>query len=164
MPPLGEIFGDLLLGIVSTIIGVLVIYWIFLPHIRLGYRVQDVGTDSRIHCSYRNSGWLGVHDVRVRVWVSVELVPGRRIFVDIPLDDAERPMLENRLKSTWQKPRLLLDEADWSQMPSLPNDPFTLRKILSDNRAELVLAVSTTTNIAQITRVKRRSYQQSDVS
>lgn len=160
----GDVICNLLLGIASTVIGVLIVYWIFMPHIRLGYRVHDADSGRRFHCSYRNTGFLGVHDVKVRVWIALELQVGRLIFVEVPVDDAERPVLDRRGKSRWQKPRLLLDKADWSQLPSEPTDMTALREILGDSRTELVLTVSATTNIAQITRVKRKAYRQAEVS
>lgn len=172
-------FADLLANVLATIVGVAVLYLIFVPRVKLGKNIMMADAKDadpvKFNCSYFNRGPLPVYDVKVKVWIRV-LDPGdgsheqRAQLVEVPVDDPEIPLLGRKFKPgrsrpLRQLPRLMLGEVDWSEVPAdfRPTDPFQLKEFLRAANAKLYLHVTATTNIGQITKVFVRSYCAGDV-
>ncbi len=159
-----------MLNVLATLIGIFVIYGLFMPRIRTGYRVKArLSADGRpvYNCAYRNAGLFKVYDIRVHVTLRYLAGPpgqGRWQLVPIPVDDREVPVLGRRKGKKYQLPKLLLDEVDWSAQ-ALPNPvgPVDLKELLASLDATLYLHVACTASISQVSKVYRKGYGPTDI-
>lgn len=166
-----QTLGDLLINILATVIGIFVVYGLFMPRIRTGHHVRTrIAAEGHpvYNCSYRNAGLFKVHDVKVRANLRyLAGVSGERTWqlLPIPVDDYEVPVLGRRKGKKYQLPKLLLDRADWASLPAAkrPNGPVNLAAIMTALDAELYLHVACSSSISQVTKVFRRCYGPGDV-
>jgi hypothetical protein len=165
-----QVLQDLMLNILATLIGIFLIYFLFKPWIRIGYRVKArLSADGRpiYNCSYRNAGLFKVYDIRVDVTLRyLAGPPGQRVWqlVPIPVDDRVVPVLGRRKGKKYQLPKLLLDDVEWNRHPlPIPVGPVDLEELLTSLEATLYLHIACTANISQVGKVYRKEYGPTDV-
>ncbi|MDP9458773.1 MAG: hypothetical protein M3Q22_00510 [Actinomycetota bacterium] len=170
--------GDISIGLLTTIAGLVFVFYAFSPRIKFGRRVCVTIQDDRkkYRTPYRNASFWDLYEVDVSVLIRYPSPDEDGVFrmLRIPVDDEEIPLLRRRRKRSpetklrpFQLPVLQLSEFQWPEgFPLLegmsPDDP-DLKEILRHANGELWVIVGATSQFGQIRRVFRRSYKAEDI-
>lgn len=98
--------------------------------------------------------------------VPTQLHPRLTAAVPVPLSRPEQPTLRLARPSTWQLPRLALEEVDWVRHcppDRWPSRPLDLRSVLDELNAALHVTVTATTQFFQIGGAQERIYHSGDI-
>ena len=167
---LSTIGVDVAVGIVSTVIGVIITYWIARPWIQLDPVIRSY-SDTRGRTYFRvrarSLGFIRLTHVNVVVAVSVR-GPHRTSGVPVPLSKAEW-LGESRRAKTWSfTPRLLLDEVHWKRhLPSgiePPPTPSDLPGALSAVGGRVFVTVIATSAVFAVSAVRKRYYDIDEIA
>lgn len=160
---------DVGLGIVTTFLGIVVIYGIARPSIELGAAVgaSRQGRATRYRVTVRSRGTLPLASMRIIAGINVKYEK-RTTTVPVPLSRSEWTGLRRRKKGWHAVPRLLLSEVQWKRhLPPSVRVPRRLRsslpELLEFLDGELVITVISTSEAFGVTTTKRRRYSRGDV-
>ncbi|MBD8661495.1 hypothetical protein IFT72_15000 [Frigoribacterium sp. CFBP 8754] len=153
---------DVVVGIGTTVLGILIVYAIARPRVEFAQSVQlerRPGFD-RYGLLIRGTGIVRIMTMRAEVFLQV---PGRRhTSVPIPLSrDTWTNVRRNRRR--WRAaPRLLLNEVDWARhLPGRvlpPGSMGQLETVMENMNAKLFVRITATSNIFSVTTVRTRRY------
>lgn len=159
---------DLLLAVLTAVVGALAIYGIFRPRLKFGDGIRrevKPWRPERVHeVVYRNAGPFTAYDVEVQVWIRAKARPDDDTWqiIPVPLTTPSRPILHrSRRKEIWTLPELNLEAVDWNRNfppERRPNDPLDLRAVLEFLDATLFVTIAATTGFGGIRRVRRKTY------
>ena len=161
-----ESLNAVVTGVVSAVISVFAIWVLFRPRIQfrdtiLGQRYETAPTRYKVR--YKNARLLSIYGVQVRVTIVFRAMPTRTTQVPVPLSTSDLPMLKYaRDKKDFQTPRMLLDQIDWaSWLPpgfDAPAHPLDLKQTLAQLQGHVVVNVTSTAAIFQVTANHQRVY------
>lgn len=164
-----NILVDAIVGLVTTIVGVLLTFWAFAPKIRFDDNVRSVRRGERIfyRVRLRNAARLPLYNVEVTAYFLVR-GPARSTSVPVPLSTGHHQVLRRQRRGSWQTPRLLLDEVNWARhLPATQRaleDPTDLRAVLEAYEARLIVEVSGSSAIFGVTGAKVARYSASQLA
>lgn len=166
MEPPATYLADVAVGLVTTVVGILVVYALARPRVRLGKRVSySVGADGsrRFRLFLSAAGWLPA--LNVKVVARLILRGTRSVSIPVPLSNDEYLLLRPRSNRV---PRLLLSEIAWERYASsrvtLPSHPLDLEETLRELDAYLHVDLVASSGIFNVTSVRQCSYRVEDIA
>ena len=152
-----ELGVDLIIGIVGGLVAVLAVWWLWRPHLELGKQIKCFASGT-YDVTYWNTSWFALHSVQVDVWIRTPDGVGFA-FLHVPVSVPCVPGLERKGKSERQTPTLRLDAVHWAKVDAMRHYAGRpLEEVLSRAKTTLVLHVTATSAIGQITTVKVQRY------
>lgn len=162
---------DIGVGLVTTFLGIFVVYVFARPRILFSERVivsrRQSGKDRyRIRFKTLNR-FLPVVHLQVKAWVSIP-TPGRATSVPVPLSREEwfEVRSPRSVKKWTAVPRLLLDEIAWRRhLPpeiSTPGTGQSIEDYLRDRDARIIVTVLATSAVFSVSCAHRQSYRWAD--
>lgn len=148
------------LGLLTTVVGILLLYWLAKPSVRLGKRVSySIEPDGSRRFRLFLDSAKRLPAINVRVYARLVIRGKRTTSVRVPLTNDEYPLLRS---GTNRVPRLLLQEIDWHRYISgtvkKPGDPLDLESVMNELGADLVVDLVASSGIFNVTAIRQARY------